>query len=216
MGYSSIVIRQSSLPSRSIPTVRPLLPSNRCVTDEQLVALARQGDTSAFGELVTRHHAVVFRTAFAVCRSREEADEVAQEALIQAWRKLATFRAQAQFKTWLLRIAWRLAIARRRSVWSRLRRFVEPGADPVPEPADAAASPEARAVNAQLVRAAHEEVDRLPPRLREPLLLAMSGDCTFEEMAAILGAKTGTLKWRVMDARQRIKLALAARGYEWQ
>ena len=185
------------------------------MTDEQLVALARQGDTSAFGELVTRHHAVVFRTAFTVCRSRDEADEVAQEALIQAWRKLATFRAQAQFKTWLLRIAWRLAIARRRSVWARLRRFVEPGADPVAEPFDVGASPEARAASRELLRAVQDEVDRLPPKLREPLLLAMSGDCTFEEMAAILGAKTGTLKWRVMDARQRIKRGLAARGYEW-
>ena len=69
---------------------------------------------------------------------------------------------------------------------------------------------------AELLEAVQREVDRLPARLRAPLLLAMSGDCTFEEMAAILGAKTGTLKWRVMDARQRIKARLAARGYEWQ
>jgi len=186
------------------------------VTDEQLVVLARQGDTSAFGELVTRHHAAVFRTVLTVCRSRDEADDVAQEALIQAWRKLATFRAQAQFKTWLLRIAWRLAVARRRSVWSRLRRFVEPCADPPPEPLDTGASPEDRVAGAQLLAAVQREDDRLPARLRAPLLLAMSGDCTFEEMAAILGAKTGTLKWRVMDARQRIKARLAARGFEWQ
>ena len=186
------------------------------MTDEQLVVLARQGDTSAFGELVTRHHAAVFRTALTVCRSRDEADEVAQEALIQAWRKLATFRAQAQFKTWLLRIAWRLAIARRRSVWSRLRRFVDTGADPPPEPLDAGASPEGQAASRQLLRAVQQELDHLPARLRAPLLLAMSGDCTFEEMAAILGAKTGTLKWRVMHARQRIKQGLATRGYEWQ
>jgi RNA polymerase sigma-70 factor, ECF subfamily len=61
----------------------------------------------------------------------------------------------------------------------------------------------------------HDLVRQLPPRLRDPLLLAAAGDCTFEEMASLLGVPSGTLKWRVSDARRRLKRQLSARGYEW-
>ena len=54
----------------------------------------------------------------------------------------------------------------------------------------------------------------LPAKLREPLLLAAAGDCTFEEMSRMLGVPAGTLKWRVMEARRRLKQQLAALGYE--
>ena len=64
-------------------------PSIPCVTDAELVEQARLGDTAAFGELVRRHQDAVLRTARIVCRSREDAEDVAQEALVAAWHKLA-------------------------------------------------------------------------------------------------------------------------------
>ena len=80
-----------------------------------------------------------------------------------------------------------------------------PGADPPPDPVDTGASPDDRVAGAELPEAVQGRSDRLPGQAAGPLLLTMGGDCTFEEMAAVLGAKPGTLKWRVMDARQRIK-----------
>jgi RNA polymerase sigma-70 factor (ECF subfamily) len=179
------------------------------VTDEELVAQARQGDTHAFGELVTRHQSVVVRTALVVCRSREEADEVAQEALVSAWRKLATFRGDSQFRTWLLTIAWRHALTRRGSAWRRLLMRSRQPDDEAVALRSGAPSQERAVAAAQTLRRVWQIVDGLPSKLRDPLLLAAGGECTFEEMSEMLRVPSGTLKWRVMEARRRVKAALA-------
>ena len=97
-------------------------------TDLDLVRLAQTGDIDAFGELVERHRRAVFRAALACVRSPAEADDVAQEAFVTAYRKLGTFRGEAQFRTWLLSITWRKAIDRRKSIARWLRTAVSPGA----------------------------------------------------------------------------------------
>ena len=100
------------------------------MTDADLVARAREGDDSAFGELVERHRAAVFRATLAALGSHAEADDAAQDAFVLAYKRLDGFRGDASFKTWLLAIAWRQAISRRRSVrrwWRRL------GASPAPD-----------------------------------------------------------------------------------
>jgi RNA polymerase sigma-70 factor (ECF subfamily) len=184
------------------------------VTDSELVELARQGDTGAFGELVERHESAVLRTALVVCRSREEAEEVAQEAFVAAWQKLDGFRGEAQFKTWLLTITWRHALTRRASLWRRLRQFTSSDEDGYVEPRGRVRTAEQALADGRLVAEVRHLVGALPPKLREPLMLAAAGDCTFQEMSQMLGVPTGTLKWRVMEARRRLKQALAARGYE--
>lgn len=194
---------------RAVPTKPVRVLSNVRVTDEELVARARHGDTHAFGELVTRHQSAVVRTAFVVCRSREEADEVAQEALVSAWRKLSTFRGDAQFKTWLLMITWRHALTRRRSAWRRLLMRSRQPDDEAAELRSGAPSPERAVAAGQTLRRVRQIVDGLPAKLRDPLLLTASGECTFEEMSAMLRVPAGTLKWRVMEARRRVKAALA-------
>ena len=189
-------------------------PSNHRVTDSELVELARQGDTGAFGELVERHESAVLRTARVVCRSCEEAEEVAQEAFVAAWQKLDGFRGEAQFKTWLLTITWRHALTRRASVWRRLRQFTSSDEDGYVEPRGRVRTAEQALADSELVAEVRHLVGALPRKLREPLLLAAAGDCTFQEMSRMLGVPTGTLKWRVMEARRRLKQALAARGFE--
>jgi RNA polymerase sigma factor (sigma-70 family) len=91
-------------------------------TDLDLVRLAQAGDVEAFGELVERNRRAVFRAALAAVRSPAEADDVAQEAFVTAFRKLQSFRGESQFRTWLLSITWRKAIDRRKSMsrWLRL------------------------------------------------------------------------------------------------
>jgi RNA polymerase sigma factor (sigma-70 family) len=99
------------------------------VSDPELVERARRGDDAAFGTLVDRHRTSVFRAVLAATGTREDAEEVAQEAFVAAYRHLEDFREDASFKTWLLSIAWRKALTRRRTVKTFLRRFVQPPED---------------------------------------------------------------------------------------
>ena len=92
------------------------------VSDLDLVRKAQAGDSEAFGELVERNRKAVFRAALAAVGSATEADDVAQEAFVTAYKKLSSFRGEAAFRTWLLSITWRKAIDRRKSLtrWLRL------------------------------------------------------------------------------------------------
>ena len=194
------------------PTGSPPGASKERVSDAELVARARQGDTAAFGELVERHRAAVYRAAQAAVGSASEAEDVAQETFLAAYRKMATYRAEASFKTWLLTIAWRRALARRRRLASLWRRLVS--ADP-PEPASPGHSRTQERVLIEAERARHvmRLVRALPARLRDPLLLCAAGEQTYHEIAIVLGVPEGTLKWRVSEARRRLKQRLAALGY---
>jgi RNA polymerase sigma-70 factor, ECF subfamily len=193
------------------------------VTDAELVALARQGDRQAFGELVDRHRTAVYRATLAAVGSPADAEDAAQDAFVSAYRRLGSFRGDASFKTWLLTIAWNQGLNRRRTLTRWLRRFSardRPGGehDPDAEDAtgripDASPSPEQSASEAELRRAIAAEIRRLPPKLRDALLLAQSGDYGHDEIAAMLGTAIGTIKWRVSEARRMIKKGLRERGY---
>lgn len=185
------------------------------VNEAELLDRARRGDADAFGTLVDRHGPAVHRAILAVLGSSLEADDVAQEALVTAYRKLDTFRGEAAFRTWLVRIAWREAQDRRRSLGRRLRRFVSaPEDDVFPSVEPGRRPPQEEALAATELR---DHVRRLlhalPAKLREPLLLAATGEHTYDEMAVILDAPAGTLKWRVSEARRLLKERLARLGY---
>ena len=189
------------------------------VTDADLVARARQGDAAAFGELVDRHRTAVYRAALAATGSHADADDVAQDAFVLAFRRLNSFRGEASFKTWLLSIAWRQALNRRRMVTRMLRRLVMTVAAGADEPALAAAAlvatgptPEEAVLSGELARAVRREIAALSPRLRDALLLAQSGEYSYDEIGAMLGVPVGTIKWRVSEARRVIRRRLEQRG----
>lgn len=181
------------------------------VTDDELVRLAQAGDAGAFDQLVVRHQAAVFRAALAALRVREEAEEAAQDAFVRAWRKLAGFRGDATFRTWLLSIAWNRALSRRRSIgaWFARRAPIE-AADRVRGDGD---GPHEALRQQEMERHVAAAIDGLSPKLRDALLLAQAGEYGYEEIAAMLQVPVGTLKSRVFDARRQVKRRLAAVGY---
>ena len=192
------------------PTIRTAARSIERVTDEELVLLARQGDPDAFDQLVVRHQSAVFRAALAALRVREDAEEVAQDTFIRAWNALGRFRGESSFRTWILRIAWNRAISRRRGIAGWLRRAT-PIAD-VTEPA-APGDQHASVNNAELQAHAVRAIQSLSPKLRDALLLVQSGEYQYEEIARMLGIPAGTVKWRVSEARRKVRGTLAALGY---
>jgi RNA polymerase sigma-70 factor, ECF subfamily len=188
------------------------------VIDADLVDRARRGDSAAFGQLVDRHRTAVYRAALAVLRSHAEAEDAAQDAFVSAFRRLDSFRGDSSFKTWLLTIAWRQAINRRRSLKSRWRHFVERSdqeddRDRVADAASGDRDPEQQMSDDQLRRHIRTAIDALAPKLRDVLLLAQSGDYTYEEIGAIVNAPVGTIKWRVSEARRAVKQHLRNCGY---
>jgi RNA polymerase sigma-70 factor (ECF subfamily) len=180
------------------------------VTDDELVRLALAGDAGAFDQLVIRHQAAVFRAALAALRVREEAEEAAQDALVRAWKHLGAFRGDSSFRTWLLSIAWHRAISRRRSLTAWFARRA-PLAD-----ADLVAGTERGPLEALRDRERSRQVvaaiEALSPKLRDALLLAHSGEYSYDDVAAMLKIPVGTVKWRVSEARRQVKRRLAAIG----
>lgn len=192
------------------------------VSDLDLVRRAQAGDADAFGELVERHRRAVFRAALAALGSAAEADDVAQDAFVMAYRKLGGFRGEATFRTWLLSITWRKALDRRKSVTRWLRLTVTSvdaeGRDTnwieqMPEPAQSQEETLAAAQRQQTIRAL---IRTLPRKLKDALLLAGSGDYTYDQISHILGVPVGTVKWRVSEARRLLKEKMAAVGHPYE
>jgi RNA polymerase sigma-70 factor (ECF subfamily) len=183
------------------------------VSDPELVERARRGDTAAFGVLVDRHRTPVFRAVLAALGSPEDAEEVAQEAFVAAYRRLEGFRGDASFKTWVIAIAWRKALTRRRSVKTMMMRFVSPPENTEWEFPDGSRSQEQAVIDQDLRRQLQRLIRRLTPTLRDPLLLAASGDYTMNEIAGLLGVPSGTVKWRISEARRQLKHSLSTLGH---
>jgi RNA polymerase sigma-70 factor (ECF subfamily) len=187
--------------------------STRGVSDPELVERARRGDDAAFGTLVDRHRTAVFRAALAALGTREDAEEVAQEAFVAAFQHLQDFREDASFKTWLLSIAWRKALTRRRTVRTFLRRFVQPPEDTEWQVPDAGRTQEQAVLDDELHGHIRREIARLAPKFRDALLLASAGEHSYNDIAGMLGIPVGTLKWRVNEARRQLRGRLAEVGY---
>jgi RNA polymerase sigma-70 factor (ECF subfamily) len=198
-----------------------MAPEAAPADDLALVRRAQAGDSEAFGVLVDRHRRAVFRAAMAAVRSPAEADEVAQDAFVTAFQKLSGFRGESSFKTWLLSIAWRKALDRRKSVTRWMQRLVTPGHhgetgeewDPMERLTSGRRTQEEEVMTSDLQRRLKPLIAALPKKLRDALLLAGSGEHSYEEISQMLGIPVGTLKWRVSEARRVLKQKMAGLGY---
>jgi RNA polymerase sigma-70 factor (ECF subfamily) len=180
---------------------------SRRMDDGELLEQVRAGDHAAFGELVERHRGAVYRAAFAALGNDADAEDIAQEALVMAFRRLDQFRGDASVRTWMVSIAWRLALSRRRRLWWKGNRAVAPETE-LHALRDMTPSPEARVQAAQFINRVEQEIRRLPPKLRDALLLTAAGDLTQDEIAAALNIPGATFRGRVRDARLRLKARL--------
>ncbi len=171
--------------------------------DRELVAAAAAGGREAFDELVRRHMTAMLTLARVLTGGRGDADDLAQEVFVRAWRSLKTFRGDSTFRTWLHRVAInvvRTSVAKE----GRLRRlFAAPG--PSDAPFDAADRSEG--VETALVR--RQIIDRalaaLPDELRVPVTLRDLQGLEYKEIAAVLDVPIGTVESRIFRARQRLK-----------
>lgn len=189
--------------------------------EDDLLERARAGDAAAFGEIVRLYERPVYRAALAALGSPEEAEDAAQETFIAAFRRLHTFRGESSIKTWLVAIAWRKALTRRRRLrFLRLRTARaargddEMDCDPTELAADRAHGAQAALLTAELRQHIATLIRRLPRKLRDPLLLVAGGNHSYDEASVILGIPIGTAKWRVSEARRVLREQLRRMGYQ--
>ena len=143
---------------------------------------------------------LAFRVAQGVLRNAADAEDVAQEALLRAYRNFTRLREPAKFRGWLVRITFRLALDRWRSARRREKReteWMQPERRAAPTAEDVAAS---REFQARLERA----IEELPEKFRLVLLLAAIEGYTLEEVAGMLGIPMGTVKSRLFFARKKL------------
>ena len=181
----------------------------------RLVALARTGDRAAFGRLIEDHLSAARRVALAAVGQPMDADEAVQEASVAAWIRLGALQDPAAFRGWFMRIVWRKAIDRRRSLRAWLQRFGTSASEDerAAEFAAAEPSPDAQLISRELALAIAQVVRALPRKLRDPFLLAASGDHRDEDIATLLGTPIGTVKWRISEARRLIRIKLDRMGH---
>ena len=175
--------------------------------DHRLIAECLDGDTAAFGELVRRHQDRLYNTVFRLVDNGEDALDVVQEAFLHAYQSLESFKGDAQFFTWLYRIAVNTAISlrRKRRVLARIDTTGEGGG--CPEPADLSdlARPGHAMEQAEEEAKLYRALGRLSPEHRTVLVMKELEGQKYEDMAETLGVPIGTIRSRLHRARLELR-----------
>jgi RNA polymerase sigma-70 factor (ECF subfamily) len=172
------------------------------VTDEDLVRACAGGDRDAFDLLVERHQRQVYRLCYRFAGNHEDAAELAQDALVRAYRALPKFERTARFTTWLHRITVNVCLSRLAVKAPRLEPLPREDLATAAEPADRAVLREERAAK---VRAA---IARLPKKQRATLILRAYHDLPHDEIARIVGGSVGSAKTNFFHALAKLKKLL--------
>lgn len=176
--------------------------------EEELARRAAQGDDGAFEQLVLAHQRQVYNLCLRICCNEADAMDLSQEAFIRAWRGLGQYQFGAEFSTWLYRLTRNVCIdflrAQKRRQTVPLHLNDDEGETELPLP-DTAEGPEERAVAGERRRALAQAMQALSPEHREILTLRVIEDLPYEQIAQILGVRTGTVKSRLARARISLK-----------
>ena len=185
----------------------PVLEGWALLSDEQVVTRVLAGQTALFEVLMRRHNERLYRAARAILRDEHEAEDVMQQAYVNAYSHLRHFDGRSKFSTWLTRIAVHeaLARARRRGRYTTMdadESSVEPGAfDTTPDP-------ERLAISNELGTLVESAIDRLPDGTREVFMLRQVEGMSTEEVAEALNVSEAVVKTRLSRARGAIRREL--------
>ena len=180
--------------------------------DEQLVALAQNGDHHAFEELVQRHQQKAYRIAFDFARDREEAKDLSQEAFLRAYTHLKNFDGRSGFYTWFYRILVNICLDyRRRQKRGAAEEFdetIESQIEPS-HPTGNPVSPDQQIIAGQLSRKVGEALELLPPKQRTAFILKNHEGLSIREIAEIMQTAEGTVKVHLHRAVRALRENLA-------
>jgi RNA polymerase sigma-70 factor, ECF subfamily len=188
------------------------LPVGTEQSDLELVRRAQQNERGAFDLLVLKYQHKVIKLVARLLRDPTEAEDVAQEAFVKAYRALGSFRGDSAFYTWLYRIAVNTA---RNSLASRQRRpldyeagLSESEQNNVEARLKHDDTPEATALSEEIRVTVNQAIEQLPEDLRTAIVLREVEGLSYEEIAAAMDCPVGTVRSRIFRAREAIDRAL--------
>ena len=172
------------------------------------IAQAKKGDADAFAFLVETYETSVYRLALRMCGNAHDAEEVAQEAFVAAWKGLPSFRGESKFSSWLYQLTTNAAIdflrrEKRHRAATPLEDELEPASPDTPQ----------QAVEEDEVRQALQQaLDSLTPEHREIFLLRQMRQLSYEEIGRLLHLEPGTVKSRLSRAKKQLRQILTQKG----
>lgn len=176
--------------------------------DQELVRRVQSGDQSAFNVLVLKYQHRVLKLVSRFVRDAAEAEDVAQEAFLKAYRALASFRGDSAFYTWLYRIAINTA---KNALVAQRRRPVDFDLDlQDPEQFERQArlketdTPEGVVLTEEIRQVVEQAMEQLPEDLRTAIVLRELEGLSYEEIAAAMDCPVGTVRSRIFRAREAI------------
>jgi RNA polymerase sigma-70 factor (ECF subfamily) len=173
-------------------------------TEAALIEKAQKGDRSDYGELVRQHYPGVVNVVYRMCGDVELAEDAAQDAFIQAWLHLPSFRPGTSLRNWLYRIAVNAALDVLRRAPKMPFADIETLVMPDPQ-----AGPEAVLLQKERTMAVQQAIISLPEASRSVLVLREYGGLSYQEISSALDIPLGTVMSRLNYARDRLKELLA-------
>lgn len=183
--------------------------------ERRLIELAQQGDREAYGLLVRKHRRRVFVTALQLVRNDADAEDLAQEVFVKAFRALPRFDQRSDLFTWLYRIAVNTAL----SFLTRAKRKRAASLDTddslaqhvVERLVAGRSDPQARLEARQLYRHVAAVLEDLKPELQMALVLHVVQGMSHQEVAGVMECPEGTVAWRINEARRQLRKKLRQR-----
>ena len=180
------------------------------LSDEELVARAREGDRPAFALLVERHSVSVYNLTLRIVGNREDAEEAAQDVFVRAYRSLDRFRGDSRFSTWIYRIAVNVSLSSarrsRRDISTTSLSEPEDSEDGLPmQLPDPSANPAERFEQAEFRNHVREMVAAMPPIYSAVISMYHMQSLSYDEIAEALELPIGTVKARLFRARAALR-----------
>ena len=172
---------------------------------------SERAQTATLEGLVREHSRLVYRIAYAVLRRHHDAEDATQETFLRVLRYSSKLADVEDPKTWLARIAWRVAVDRTKKRGRQREIALEDHEKPIAEIAATDAPPDQTLHGAQVSATLERLISALPEKLRQPLILSTIEEMSPREVAATLGINEAAVRSRVFRARQVLKEKLAQR-----
>ena len=192
--------------------------------EEELLQAFRSGDDAAFDGLIALHSAKLYKVAYALLGSRQDAEEVVQDTFLRAYRALQAFRGESSLETWLHRIT--VNLARNKYQWNHRRgdglnvsltaggedTGGDSGTETEQDVPDCRMEPDLVLEHDEIEKNIMKALNSLPDNLRETMVLRHVNDMPYEQIAQKLDCKIGTVKSRLSRGREMLRDYLVSVG----